>query len=54
MSSVLTANEIVKNFTVRKGFKIHKVHALRRVNLKLEQGEILSIVGESGSGKTTF
>ncbi len=31
-----------------------KVHAVRDVDFKLHQGEILSIVGESGSGKTTL
>ena len=31
-----------------------KVHAVKDVDFKLHQGEILSIVGESGSGKTTL
>lgn len=31
-----------------------KCHAVKDVNFKLDQGEIISIVGESGSGKTTL
>jgi peptide/nickel transport system ATP-binding protein len=31
-----------------------KVHAVKDVDFRIHQGEILSIVGESGSGKTTL
>jgi putative ABC transport system ATP-binding protein len=32
----------------------HVVHALRRVSLTIERGEMVAIMGASGSGKSTF
>ncbi|MFX1298536.1 MAG: ATP-binding cassette domain-containing protein, partial [Promethearchaeota archaeon] len=31
-----------------------EVYALRKINMKIYQGEILGIMGASGSGKTTL
>jgi len=31
-----------------------KVHALANINLRIEQGEYLSVMGPSGSGKSTL
>lgn len=41
---------------VKKDYPLGKttVHALRGVDLKVEEGELLSIVGPSGCGKTTL
>ena len=42
----------VKNVT--KYYEIGKVHALRNLSLKFEEGKFYVIVGASGSGKTTL
>jgi putative ABC transport system ATP-binding protein len=48
--SIIELNNISKSY---KG-KGYEVHALKSVNLKVEQGEILGIMGTSGCGKTTL
>ncbi|MGB9709557.1 MAG: ABC transporter ATP-binding protein [Infirmifilum sp.] len=53
MGVVLDARNITKIY--ESGFvRTTQVKALDRVNLRVSQGEIISIVGESGSGKTTL
>jgi len=42
----------VKNVT--KYYEIGKVHALRNLSLKFEEGKFYVIAGTSGSGKTTL
>ncbi|GMQ58860.1 ABC transporter ATP-binding protein [Vallitalea sediminicola] len=48
--SIIELNNISK---VYKG-KGYEVHALKSINLKVNQGEILGIMGTSGCGKTTL
>lgn len=31
-----------------------KLHALKDINLKIEEGQVVSIIGPSGSGKSTL
>ncbi len=44
----------VKNITKYYGEHENEVRALRGIDLKVEEGEFISIIGTSGSGKTTL
>lgn len=47
---------ILKTINLSKiyGKKLNEVKALSSVNIKVEEGEFISIVGTSGSGKSTL
>lgn len=50
MSSLIELKDISKYYSLNKD----KLHVLKSLNMKIEQGEFLMIMGKSGSGKTTL
>ena len=48
--------EIIKTTGLIKTYRNNalEVHAVKQVNLTIEEGEFTAIVGPSGSGKTTL
>lgn len=50
MSSVIELRSINKYYKLREG----RLHALKNIDLTIEQGDFLMIMGKSGSGKTTL
>ncbi len=47
---MITFKDVSKTFTIGK----REVHAVRNVNLTIEEGEIFGIIGFSGAGKSTL
>lgn len=50
MSNVIELKEINKYYKMKE----NRLHALKTINLDIEQGDFLVIMGKSGSGKTTL
>lgn len=50
MSKVIELKSINKYYKLREG----RLHALKNIDLTIEQGDFLMIMGKSGSGKTTL
>ncbi|WP_194420344.1 ABC transporter ATP-binding protein [Microbacterium abyssi] len=50
----LEARSLVKDFTLRSGFRTSILHAVKDVSFTIEAGRTIALVGESGSGKSTI
>jgi len=51
MSTVVLGKELWKTYNIGEGIQ---VHALRGLNITVDEGEFISIMGPSGSGKSTL
>ena len=54
MEAALVVNGLTKTFRSGPNGRTMAVHALRRVTLEVERGEIVGLVGPARSGKSTF
>ncbi len=54
MAKLLVQN-LNKSYIINEGFgKRSRVHALRDLNLEVNEGEFVTVIGPSGCGKSTF
>ncbi len=51
MTNVVLGKELWKRYNIGEGIQ---VHALRGLNITVDEGEFISIMGPSGSGKSTL
>lgn len=51
---ILQAQALDRKFEVIRGGHRNTIHALRSVDMQVDEGEIVGLVGESGSGKSTL
>jgi NitT/TauT family transport system ATP-binding protein len=53
--SKLHVRNLHKSYVINEGFgRRSRVHALRNLNLDVNEGELVTIIGPSGCGKSTF
>jgi len=45
--------DVSKQFDLHVGAEVHRIQALKRINLSVSDGEIMVLIGPSGCGKTT-
>lgn len=51
----LRVRNLSKSYIINEGFgKRSRVHALKDVNLDVDEGELVTVIGPSGCGKSTF
>ena len=53
--SKLVVKDLNKSYVINEGFgKRSRVHALRGLNMEVNDGELVTVIGPSGCGKSTF
>lgn len=51
----LLVQNLNKSYIINEGFgKRSRVHALRDLNIEVDEGELVTVIGPSGCGKSTF